>query len=69
MFNLPEEVYVRTRDGEEPVKVKILPNEYEECPGCGALWGHTESKDLNHIVLYYIPEVVGGLMKSEYEGE
>ena len=69
MFNLPEEVYVRTRDGEEPVKVKILPNKYEECPGCGALWGHTESKDLNHIVLYYIPEVVGVLMKSEYEGE
>mgnify|MGYP000365548889 CR=1 FL=1 len=47
MFNLPEEIYVKTRDGEEPVKVKILPNEYEEFPGCGALWGHSESN--SHI--------------------
>lgn len=66
MFNLPKEVFVKSGHGEEPVRVKILPNEYEECPGCGALWGHTETSGLNQIVLYYIPEVVGGLMKSEY---
>ena len=69
MFSLPEEVFIKPRDGEEPVKVKIIPNNYEECPGCGALWGHTETKDFSQVILYYVPEVIGGLMRSEYEGE